>query len=54
MQGIHAWVIFLAILVIGDLISMKTKARVPMLFASLFIYYYFGQECQKIWLTRLI
>lgn len=38
MQGIHAWVIFLAILVIGDLISMKTKARVPMLFASLFIY----------------
>jgi len=38
MQGIHAWVIFLVILVIGDLISMKTKARVPMLFASLFIY----------------
>lgn len=38
MQGIHAWVIFLAILVIGDLVSMKTKARIPMLFASLVIY----------------
>jgi len=38
MQGIYAWVIFLVILVIGDLVSMKTKARVPMLFASLFIY----------------
>lgn len=38
MQGIYSWVIFLVILVIGDLISMKTKARVPMLFASLFIY----------------
>ena len=38
MQGMYAWVIFLAILVIGDLVSMKTKARIPMLFASLVIY----------------
>lgn len=38
MQGVYAWVIFLAILVVGDLVSMKTKARIPMLFTSLFLY----------------
>lgn len=38
MQGIYAWVVFLAILVVGDLVSLKTKARVPMLFTSLFLY----------------
>jgi hypothetical protein len=38
MQGIYAWVVFLAILVVGDLVSLKTKARIPMLFTSLFLY----------------